>query len=482
VLLPTLTIEAVLDDFRAAGMYPTNGGADGIIHALCPACPGSVAIREIPDGGVEVACSRCDGDRIGQELRFRREARGTLAVPASTEPSTWAAVPLEGIIAGTDTDEPPTILWRNDGHALLYPGRVHALFGEPEACKGWIVVAASAQQLTAGHRVLYVDFEDTAASVVGRLLALGTDPGAVLDRFIYVRPEEPIDERHRHELERAAADASLAILDGVTEALALQGLDLASNSDIATWLELLPRPLARMGAAVLMIDHVVKDRENRGRYAIGAQHKLAGVDCAYSVQVITPFGRGRDGRVKIIVTKDRPGHVRGIADEGRVADVRLTSLTDGAVIVALETGEARTGSFRPTTLMERVSRAIEAAPGLTKRALRQAVKGKDSAKDLALEILISEGHIDARRDSQATRHHSLKPYRASDENPDRGPVARPWPDRGPPQSADTVAPWPPLKGTGHGPHPAQDDEPWPTTEDDLDRADRLLNDHPEAAA
>ena len=239
---------------------------------------------------------------------------------------------------------------------------MHAGFGEPEACKGWLALAASDEVLDSGGRVVYVDFEDSAASVVSRLVALGVEPDAIRDRFVYVRPDEPLEDAGRADLEAAANGAQLAVLDGVTEALSLHGLDLASNSDVAAWLDLLPRPLARAGAAVLMIDHVVKDRENRGRYAIGAQHKLAGVDCAYSVSVIEPFGRGRDGRVKVTVTKDRPGHVRSFADEGRVAEARLCSHDDGSVTVTLEAPEGA-AAFRPTTLMERVSRAVEDEPG-----------------------------------------------------------------------------------------------------------------------
>ena len=46
------------------------------------------------------------------------------------------------------------------------------------------------------------------------------------------------------------------------------------------------RPIAAAGAAVVLIDHVAKDKEKRGRYAIGAQHKLAGVAVAYGIEVL----------------------------------------------------------------------------------------------------------------------------------------------------------------------------------------------------
>jgi hypothetical protein len=215
------------------------------------------------------------------------------------------------------------MLLRSDGRALFYPGKVHALQGEPESGKTWVALHLAAERLGRGETVLYIDFEDTAASVVGRLQALGVDPDAIRARFRYLRPEEPLSEQGKRDLDAAADGASLAVIDGITEAMTLHGWDLRDNTDIAKWLALLPRRLARNGTAVAEIDHVVKDKDGRGRWALGGQHKLAGVDCAYGVHVIAPLGRGREGRLKITVEKDRAGHVRGFATEGRVADVTL---------------------------------------------------------------------------------------------------------------------------------------------------------------
>jgi hypothetical protein len=402
--------------------------------------------------------------------------------------TSWAPVPLEAVLDGSQPDPPPALLTRSDGRALLYPGRVHALFGEPEACKGWLALGACQEALEAGERVTYVDFEDTASSVVGRLVALGVDAYLIRERFAYVRPDEPLGDVARIDLEGAVYGSALVVLDGVTEALTLHGLDLASNTDVATWLGLLPRPLANAGAAVLMIDHVVKDREQRGRYAIGAQHKLAGVDCAYSLKVIEPFGRGREGRVKVTVTKDRPGHVRAFADEGRVAEVVLSSADGGSVTVRLEAPEG--GAFRPTTLMERVSRVVEDEPGVGTNAIRRTVKGRAKFVQDALAVLIDEGYVDRRGDvdGKAARHYSVRPFRA--ESDDHVP---PFPDRVPETVSATASPLPPpLRGSGHGrgdDGPAEGTNHVPTshpfsdaTLEELDRADELLERHGEEAA
>lgn len=407
-----LTLDVLRKDLQDArcGWVPVNGHHE----SRCPSCARTLTIQGAKDGEVTFGCaSGCDRDRIVNELDFLLRAPVPPAANPLNEPAptSWAPVALTGVLDGTAVDPPPFALRRTDGRALLYAGRVHWLQGEPEAGKGWIALAATAQLLHDGDRCLYVDFEDTPSAVVGRLQALGVPPDLILERFAYVRPEAPLDAAGRRDLEAAGDGVALAVIDGVTEAMGLDVLDFTSNVDIAKWIGALPRPLARAGAAVLVIDHVVKDREGRGRYAIGGQHKLAGSDVAYSAEVVEPFGRGRNGRVKLTVQKDRPGHVRGFAEDGKAAArVELASLADGAVSVTLEPPDGKGATFRPTVLMARVSQAVTETPGLSTRALREAVTGNNDAKALALELLVAEGYVDARREGQAVKHYPVREY------------------------------------------------------------------------
>jgi hypothetical protein len=237
-----------------------------------------------------------------------------------------------------------------------------------------------------------------------------------------VRPDEPLSDIEP----LLALRPSLAVLDGLTEALVLHGLDLRDNTDVARSLALLPRPLQRSGASVVLLDHVAKDTEARGRWAIGAQHKLAGVDVAYLLDVLEPFGRGRDGHVRILVQKDRPGFIRRYAVDKRCADLRLSSSDEGGVSYELAAPEERK-VFRPTGLMEKVSRTVEEESGLSKRALRTAEGGKKDYLDLAIELLLAEGFIEPRKDEQAIRH-TRKGRSGKPKTPPPWPVAEPWPD------------------------------------------------------
>src|SRR5207248_562605 len=126
----------------------------------------------------------------------------------------------------------------------------------------------------------------------------------------------------------------------MTEGLGLHGLSLLANDDIAQYHRELSRPfIDEVGAAVLHIDHVVKERSNRSRYPIGAGHKLAAVDVAFMLETVTPFARGRSGNSKVIIAKDRPGYLQGIAHGKLIGYMMIeagpTDTAEGAVTITV---------------------------------------------------------------------------------------------------------------------------------------------------
>ena len=210
------------------------------------------------------------------------------------------------------------------------------------------------------------------------------------------------------------AGTSLVVIDGVTEALALFDLKLESSTDQAEFLKLLARRLAEVGPAVLHVDNVIKDKDRRGRYAIGSQHKLAGTDVTYMLEAIAPFGRGLSGKSKLTVSKDRPGFIRAASAKGKiVGEVRFESDPEtGAMSVEIE----RTSDgerFRPTALMERVSRhleTIEERPSA--RQILTDVTGSSDYLKTALAVLIEEGYVGWELGERRSHsHYSIKPFR-----------------------------------------------------------------------
>ena len=190
-------------------------------------------------------------------------------------PASWAPVDLGPILDGTHRTVEPTLLPRTDGICLVYPGLTHSFHGESESGKSLVCQIESVRLLNAGHRVLFVDFESDAASVAGRLLEFGASRESVRDRFVYLRPEVRPDSSVRELsawLDVLAEPFALAVVDGVTDSLGIFGYSTKDNDDVTRWARALPRRIAdRTGAAVVLVDHVTKDADSRGRFAIGGK-------------------------------------------------------------------------------------------------------------------------------------------------------------------------------------------------------------------
>ena len=340
-------------------------------------------------------------------------------------PSTWRRVDLGPVLDGTWARPVPTVGRRDDGAGLFYPGRLHVVAAEAEAGKTWFALAAVATELHLGHGCLFIDFEDDAGGVGGRLLAIGSPPAEIRDRFGYIRPDEPIGlNGNRADLAEALGDLkpSLVILDGITEAMGQNGLELRDNTDVAKFGRLLPGWIAKQGPAVVALDHVVKDRERRDGLPIGGVHKLNGLNGAlYLLENREPFGIGITGRSRLLGRKDRPGQLRRLGVPWResvfyYADLVIRSHAEPAEFaeVSLPVAEPRADERAgPTVLMSRVAAVLAAAPaGLGRNAIVREVTGKAEGIRWAIDVLIDHGHVAVEQDGQKLVCKLIKPYAA----------------------------------------------------------------------
>lgn len=324
---------------------------------------------------------------------------------------TWASVDLSAYLDGTHTPEVPTLMPRTDGHCLLYAGRVHSFHGETETFKSGVSQAVACRLILEGRDVCYLDFESDAGTVVGRLLEMGATPESISAHFDYrrpgVRPAIDVQELVAFE-ELLTRQYALVVIDGVTEALHIFGT--ATNDELTGWMRAVPRHIATStGAAVVLVDHVTKNAESRGRFAIGGQAKMAALDgAAYVVEIMEPLGRGMRGVVSLRVAKDRPGSVRAYAGTFRKTDrtqeaahVVVDSRTPGRINVlvgpptAADGGEDRHTAFRPTTLMHRLSEAMQTThePMSTNKLLSR-VTGKRATLQTAIDVLVAENYVE----------------------------------------------------------------------------------------
>jgi hypothetical protein len=264
-------------------------------------------------GGVELP----DDDGYWHSLVADYEARETRAA-AATAPAgwrdTWRPVDLREVMANGCEPERAEVGYRHDdGQGIFYRGKVNGIAGESESGKSWLALHVASQEIKQGNAVLYIDFEDSPAGIVRRLLAMGCTEQQIADAFDYVRP----DGANRLELPpilSALAKSrpyTFAVIDGVTEACSMLGLSGRDENDVAALAAAVLRPVADEGPAVVWIDHVSKSRDPSDPNPLGSQHKRAGVSgVLYLVEPVTPIAGGLKGKTRIRVSKDRPAAIR----------------------------------------------------------------------------------------------------------------------------------------------------------------------------
>ena len=93
--------------------------------------------------------------------------------PTTALPSSWAEVSMDRIWDADYRMQETTMLFRDDDIGLLYPGKSHDFHGPSGSGKSWIAKIACAEQVRAGNRVLYLDYEsdnESLASTSGSLV------------------------------------------------------------------------------------------------------------------------------------------------------------------------------------------------------------------------------------------------------------------------------------------------------------------------
>lgn len=368
----------------------------------------------------------------------------TESYEANKTSSSWRFEDLTQLASGVELPPTPTVFQREDGQGLFYRGAVNDLHGEPGCGKSMIAQIAAAQELKSSHDVIYIDYEDSARNVVKRLLLLGVSGEQIIGHLHYVRPSakpsSPTSLGGWRETLDYADTATLAIIDGVTSCLAYAGLDSNSGDDIAAWYNTMPRLISACGPAVVLIDHVVKSKDNRGRYAGGSMQKLALIDgISYSVDMTKPVGKGAKGTIVIKSGKDRiseieehcavnwssdGSHLREAARiEINSTDPKLMRVTIARpnMMPSDETTRQR-GLERPTGLMEKISRIVENAPEEPNQTeIIELLKddGSSARKTTVLTAInrLLEGEWISNRSGRNNRniYASVRPYRQMDD-------------------------------------------------------------------
>ncbi|MEX0666329.1 MAG: AAA family ATPase [Acidimicrobiia bacterium] len=340
----------------------------------------------------------------------------------------WLGISLADVEAKPTT--PPTRQARTDGIGTIPDGALTVFGGEPGGGKSWHALHEAHMTARRARAVIYVDGEGNAPSMKRRLLQLGVTPQE-LEWIVYEAPAKPITEgegRDNFECMVSGVEPDLVIFDGLTALMALHGLEIDSNSAAATFLELLVRPLARQGITTIVIGHVAKNIDRRGRWLLGAGHWIGAADVGFTLEAPRAWGRGQNGHAVLRVAKhDRDGWLASHAALGDpVVETAFTSGPDGSLELTLHPpgwaaiqGELE-GREALARVMEEYSLALEDAgsEGITKGELRDRTLTGVSrlVKSAALDALVGRGDVSVEDGAKRARvHRSVRPFRASAE-------------------------------------------------------------------
>lgn len=413
----------VADMLRQDGLLDAVGGPAELIHLMAgvPAIGNAshyaaivakkAAQRRLQATALELGEAALDGDDAAAE-RALEQAR---VVVTGNRPA-LVVEDLGAVIRGEEPEISPTILHRSDGKALIYPGLLHWVMGEPGCGKTWFALVAALatakQQLTS----LYLDYEGSRRIVGGRLARLGATEWDVTN-ISYVRPSGgsvtsgPAAARIVKE-----RDVGLVVIDGAAKAMAREGLDEDRASEVLGFLERMVWPLCEAGAAVVILDHVPKDKDSRGRWARGSGAKLGEVDgAAYGVEVRDPWSRAKAGAATVRVAKDREGVVGAVGD---VAAVLRFVPVNGDLRATLESPSSEPVA---NTAMAAVELVVRAMGGQTlsqahlEREVRQHGRWRNDVIRSAAENLAASGRI--RVDTGPRNARLYSSIEALDETP-----------------------------------------------------------------
>ena len=351
------------------------------------------------------------GDTLTQKLT------GATPTPAPTHTDlTW-------LLTGTPpTVNPPQFVKQTNGHALFYPARVNGIFGDPEAGKTWLAMIGIVEAITNHQRAAYIDVDHNGAHIITqRLTLLGANPHDLANPNLFQLHEPQDAQELTHTITQLTQwQPAYAVLDSLGEMLPMLGIKSVDNDELSTALRNIATRLANTGTCVVTVDHLPKATEARSSgFAIGGTAKKRAIDGSYIyADARTPPAPGHTGKITLRIEKDRPGLLREHARGKYLGTFTIDSTRPDTTITSIDNESPITndGEFRPTGIMEKISRLLEDRDNANFREIKDAIPGKDTTLRAAIQTLLNEGHITTTPGPRnATKHRLLAIYREADD-------------------------------------------------------------------
>lgn len=359
-------------------------------------------------------------------------------VDGSAGPDRGAAAPAFGpqlLADGWDSEDAeivPTMGMVDGAEPLLYPEAVVAVVGRYSSGKSWVSYRWAIEQARAGRVALIIDYENSLRAVRAKLRTLGATREDAARLAYWGQPGSLLAGTRGGAAYRqwlVEFTPSLVVIDSVAKSAASCGLNDSRPEEYIQWETQVAVPAKQVGACCLLIDHVGHQQEgsDAGKRARGASSKPDQADVQYLITMVEQLSKEQPGRATIKVLKDRHG-ARAIGDVA--AEVAFTPVDGGATLrvvvsAAVPAVKAADGGFRPTGVMERVSRYLEGAGGpATQSQVLTAVGGNERTVLRALEVLVAEGFVAPSSGARGSKlSTAVRPYR--DEERVRRPVTDP---------------------------------------------------------
>jgi hypothetical protein len=282
----------------------------------------------------------------------------------------------------------------------LYPGSTATIFGEPDTGKSMLAAATAQRVVHDGGQVVWLDYEMGERRVIERLLAFGLSDVDIAENVFRLHSPTGLPPA---EFAEQFAGVMLMVVDSFTGPLSAFGGSSNTDTDVETAYAAFLRPLARSGTSVLTLDHVVKRKDDQGRWAVGSQRKLGAPDLAYSFDKVHRFRPGMGGAARLKMARDRAGGIDTI--EFTLEPDMSWQLKDGS------------GEFRPTGKMELISRFLEGnVDPVSTASIESGVTGGSDVIRKALDELAAGDYIRVHRgEKNANLHASKRRYREASD-------------------------------------------------------------------
>ena len=235
-------------------------------------------------------------DNVDEFIRAERDAELVEGFSEYTEP-----IEVKG-----DMEDLPAILTREDGGAIVHAGKFSSFYGEPGSGKSWIGLIAAVEAAKLGGRVIWWDFEDSADTLARRSTLLGALPVMQQENVKFVKPElhdEHLSIQSARDWLAAGNEFCLLVIDSASAS----GCP-SDGGDISQWFSTVIYPFESRDIAVVVIDHVPKQRKDRPRGAIGSTHKLSKLTGSGNYVEGVPWTADQCGQIYITMEKGRTGN------------------------------------------------------------------------------------------------------------------------------------------------------------------------------